>query len=94
MKANKTDLLNFAKGQPIGEPKFIGSISRNGEQIIFNLQLTRNVSEDLIIKVCNTREDSEFYKSIDLKKLIDNEKKRLILCEKVGGYVAPEDVGL
>jgi len=88
-------LIDFAKGHElIGSYKLIGTVKRTDTGHAFNLDLNGNIPNDLIIKICNTREDTAYFDSLDLSGEIETERKRLIFCKVNKIDIAPEDFGL
>jgi hypothetical protein len=75
----KHDLLNFAKGKSMAEKRVTCTLSRdeNNEVQINRIHLN-DLGEDFIIKICCSKQDSEFFKTHDFSERIEVCRQKLL----------------
>jgi hypothetical protein len=78
-KLNKKDLLNIARGEKPKPPRIWCMLERNenGEVVVFKSKLLQYGEVDIVVLLCASREDSEFFDKLDTSPLVEELRLKL-----------------
>jgi len=72
-KLSRQDLLNFAKGKELKGPGLLAIVDRKDNKLQFDVELSDAIQNDIIVKICKTANDVNYFRQPETNKQINQE---------------------
>jgi len=72
-KLSRQDLLNFAQGKELKRPGLLAIVDRKDNKLQFDVKLSDAMQTDIIVKICKTANDVNYFRQPETNKQISRE---------------------